>query len=312
MLLRFTLLLLLICSGCGVRPKTPEYCRQYAHLKNHKPNMIPNSSSEYYVLLLADARHLDYSDGKCLLRTLVKHPSDGSKNSDVGHAWILLHGVVDGKSVIVEGGHSGELGWCQPRYFDGIMNNIDYGYSNPTQKEKQCPRYEPNPIRYLWETQRDGFFQNEAGGHRPTYAIKINLTPKQFKSILLYINPMHYDYSNYAITGNQCSSFVANVAQIAGVNLCCKVTIPIPQRIRIGKEGYTLWEDPGYSQLTISTPDILEKSMMLAVEEGKVEYALPYYLKNRRKRRCPRCHWHTLCETLSDFPYRYKRARLFY
>lgn len=310
MLLRISILLLALCSGCSYVPRTAEYQEQYLHLKNHKPSYSHCHCSKYFVLLLVNARHLDYSNGKCLLRTLVKHPSDGSKNTDVGHAWILLHGYIDGKPVVIEGGHSGELGLAQPRYFDGIMNYVDYGYSNPNQREVQEPKYEPNPVKYLWETQKDGFFQKGAGGHFPTYAIKIDLTPNQFAAIMSYIDPSHYDYSNYAITGNQCSSFVANVAQIADLELCSVVSIPIPQKIRVGSGEFVLWEDYCYSQLTISSPDILEKSMMRAVDEGRAHYALPFYLKKWKKRRCIFCNWRNFCDTVSKIPERYQRIRL--
>ncbi|MFQ5730011.1 MAG: hypothetical protein ACE5GN_06590, partial [Waddliaceae bacterium] len=89
--------ILFFLTSCGRHFKTPSYAQQYVHLNQHFYAGQKVSSSDYYLILAVDARHLDYSNGKELLRTMVKHPSDGSKNSDVGHAWILLHGVVDGK-----------------------------------------------------------------------------------------------------------------------------------------------------------------------------------------------------------------------
>ena len=82
-----------------------------------------------------------------------KHPSDGSKNGDVGHAWIYLQGNVNGESIVIEGGHSGELGICQPKYFDGIMNYVEYGYADSSCGEMCCLRNEPNPVKYLWASQ---------------------------------------------------------------------------------------------------------------------------------------------------------------
>jgi hypothetical protein len=267
--------------------------------------------ANYYLILAIDARHLDYSNGKELLKTMVKHPSDGSKNSDVGHAWILLHGIVDGKCVVVEGGHSGELGRRQPKYFEGVMNYIDYGYSNPSEEQKRCPRGEPNPIKHLWEAQKDGFFQEGSGGHKPTFAAKINLTKAQFESICTFIDPRHYDYSNYAITGNQCSSFAAYVAQLAGVELDFEVAIPIPQILSVNRRRYILWEDPQYSLITLSSPDILEKSLMEAVARGRAEYILPWYLKHRYPKKGFRRKTFELYRAIRYFPSRYKRALQF-
>ena len=262
------ILCVLAFSGCYYKPHSEAYQRLYSHLDGHKPKKKNIIASDFYLILLVNARHLDYSDGKRLLKTIRKHPSDGSKNGDVGHAWILLKGVVNGKPWMIEGGHSGELGQFQPRYFDGIMDRIESG--------------DANPVGYLWEVQRDGFFQMGSGGHRPSYAIKVDLTEKQFLAILSFIDPRHYDYPNYALFGNQCATFVAAVAKIVHLDLNCEVTIPIPQSLSMGQKTFYLWSDPSYSQLTLSSPDILEQSMMQAVEEERVEYALPFYLKSKR------------------------------
>lgn len=232
-------IVLLLITGCSWQPQTQSYKSQYAHINTHRPIGRGVSRSQYYLVMLVEACHLDYSDGKSFLRTMVKHPSDGTKNSDVGHAWILLHG----ESYTIEGGHSGELGIDQPRYFEGVMNNIDDGFQNP--------------IQYLWATQGDGFFQRGSGGHKPTFAAKVNLTKEQFDAIKSFIET--YGYSSYAITSTQCSSFVSCVGRLAGIDLECDVTISVPRTMRIGREEYSLWNDPKYSFITISSPDILEK-----------------------------------------------------
>ena len=64
------------------------------------------ASLENFIIFAVDARKLDYSDCSRLLKTMAKHPSDGSKNSDVGHAWIYLK---QGDSIL-QGGHSAERG----------------------------------------------------------------------------------------------------------------------------------------------------------------------------------------------------------
>lgn len=255
-------------TGC-YKPHSEAYRQLYAHLDYQTETPTPVCKSDYFLIVFVEARHLDYTDNYSFLKTVAKHPSDGSKNRDVGHAWIYLEGIVDGQKVFVSGGHSGELGIIQARYFDGIMNNIDFGCANPTKADFLCPKIEENPVKYLWEVQRDGFFQCGAGKHRPTYAAKINLTAEQFFRILDFI--ACYNYRDYAITANQCSSFVAQVASLGGLDLDCEVTMEIQPCLNLKGEKLQLWSDPTYSLLTISSPDILERSLMQAVSEGRAE-----------------------------------------
>lgn len=218
--------------------------------------------SEYFLVILVDARHLDYSNTLSLLQTIAKHPSDGSKNGDVGHAWIYLQGIQNGERVFLEGGHSGERGIIQPKYFDGVMNYAEAG--------------DPNPIRYLWECQHDGFFQWGNGGHYPTYAAKIDLTPEQFHCILNFIE--NYPFSHYFLTENQCSSFVTQVAARANFFLEDKIVIEMAQALNFGDGSIRLWTSPRYANLILSSPDILEHSLIQAVEEGQATDALEWYL----------------------------------
>lgn len=250
----------------------------------HSKKICERIDSDRFLVILVDAPHLDYSDCRRLLKSVVKHPRNGCKNGDVGHAWIYLHG----EGLCLEGGHSGELGVVQPKYFDGVMDRIDRG--------------DPNPAKYLWAIQRDGFFQHGTGGHRATYAVKVDITTEQCREILKFIES--YPFPEYAIAGNQCSTFVAQVAALAGLELECEVTIPIDQQIRIGKCTYTLWTDPKYSSLTISSPDILEKSLQQAVEEGKVEYFPVRYVPRPKK------GLSNLCISIKRFPGRYRRLQL--
>ncbi|MGA8165142.1 MAG: hypothetical protein WB791_08990 [Waddliaceae bacterium] len=247
----FIALLFLLSSCASQKSYDPVHAIEGLCFSAMKP-------AECFLVVLVDARHLDYSNGKSLLESLAKH-------NDVGHAWIYLQGVVNGKTVVVEGGHSGELGILYPKYMAGVMDNIE--------------ARDPNPIRYLWETQRDGFFQKGAGSHRPTFAAKVDLTQPQFEAILAYIDPRHFDYSNYAITGNQCASFVSQVAQIAGLEIACEVTIPIEKSLSIWEKTYVLWTDRRYSFLTISSPDVVEQSLINSVRAGKGEYALSWYIQ---------------------------------
>lgn len=255
-----------LLSGCCHRPLSDSYRDFYSHLScPHK--VCDMCESEYFIIFLVEARHLDYTNNTSFFRTLAKHPSDGSKNGDVGHAWIYLEGNLNNERIVVEGGHSGELGIVQPKYVEGVIEGCEGG--------------DDNPISYLWATQRDGFFQKGSGGHIPTFAVKIDLTEEQFREVLQYIE--RYPFSRYSVTQDQCSSFLVGIGGVIGICLEHEVTMAIQSEVWLGREKIVLWRDPCYSKITFSTPDILEKSLMELVREGRGEYALSWYLKRHRR-----------------------------
>lgn len=285
-LITFAVYLLLVCS-CSSTPSRQSYLNQYAHIDKHLCQSQEMSESDYFLVILVDARHLDYSNSQRFLQTFTKHPANGSKEGSVGHAWILLKG----KDCIVEGGHTGEYGIIRPRYVDGINQYIVQG--------------DPNPVRYLWEPLNDGVFQKGAGGHTPSYAAKFDITEEQFHSILTFIHPKRYPYENYSLTGRQCTSLVAQVAALADIHLDTEVRMKILQQGKIAGCTIPFWRDPQYAELTFSTPDILEKSLMEKVQHGEAECALSWYFRNipsPKKREA-------LINTLQQFPYRYHRHR---
>lgn len=275
--------LCLLFVSCSYYPNSAAYRSLYSHLDSSYTYCQPMQESPFFLVMLVEARHLDYSSPASFFKTLAKHPSDGSKNGDVGHAWIYLYG----NSSFIEGGHSGELGYLQPRYMEGVFQHYELGNSNP--------------ISYLWECQRDGFFQNGPGHHYPTFAAKVDLTKDQYFRILNFIQC--YNYSEYAITGNQCTSFVAQVAAFAGLDLECEITLPVDCNLCLGGHRISLWEDPTFSEITFSSPDILERSLMKAVREGKAEYALPWYQKTHPNKRIP------TMQDIIRFPERYIRFK---
>lgn len=149
------------------------------------------------------------------------------------------------------------------------MNYIDFGYANPTSSQMECRVYEPNPAKYLWDVQFDGYFEWGSGGHVPTFGAKIDLTAEEFDRILAFIQS--YDYRCYSLVGNQCSSFATHVASLGGIDLECETTIEIEPVMLFRGEKIRFWTDPSYSRLTLSTPDVLERSLMRAVREGTME-----------------------------------------
>lgn len=253
---------LLLLTSCGWRPSA-EYREFYSHLNENYCHSTPMQETDFYVIFYVDAPHLDYTNNYTLIQTIAQHPN-GSKNRDVGHAWIYLHGVIDGEPVYIEGGHSGELGIVQAKYFDGIMNYIDFGLANPTKEQTRNPtQYEPNPVKYLWEVQKDGFFQEGSGGHCPTFAVKVDITEKQFIEILYLLET--YPFPEYSLIGNQCCSFIAQVCALLDLPIEYHMTILIEPNLKLGKDEVRLWSYPQYSLFTFGSPDILERSLMKLV-----------------------------------------------
>jgi hypothetical protein len=267
-------LFLTSCTCC-----TRGYEDFYGHLQTFQTPCCPMQEDENFLIILVDACHLDYSDACEFFQSVAIHPN-GSKKGDVGHTWIYLQGKYKGQPFVLEGGHSGEREEFPARYFDGIMNYNDWGYANPTAEQMLCPRYEPDPIKYLWTMREDGFFQKGSGGHRPTFAAKISLSSQQFEEIIGFIRPSRYPYRYYGLLGPQCCTFVAQVASLAGLSLQTQITMHVSPRVYFGRTWIHLWKDCRYSTLTFSTPDRLEKSLMQAVNNGEAEYALDWYLEN--------------------------------
>lgn len=271
---------LVFLSSCACRSR--EYQCFYSHLQMFQPPCTPMQEDDYFLIILVDACHLDYTDACQFFQSVATHPSNGSRRGDVGHAWIYLQGKrKDGSVFVLEGGHSGERLEPPPRYFDGIMNYNDWGYANPTREQMRNPCYEPNPIKYLWTMREDGFFQKGSGGHIPTFAVKVSLSRQQFEEILSFVKPSSYPYRRYALLGPQCCTFVAQVAALAGLSLNTQTTMAVSPMIYYRKTWIRLWEDPCYSTLVFSTPDVLEKSLIQAVESGEAEYALDWYLQHK-------------------------------
>lgn len=237
---------------------------------------------------------------------MCKHPSDGGKEGNVGHCWILLHGYEGDKEVCIEGGHSGELGEIQPKYFEGVMNYFKYGYLDPTPEQMNCPRYEPNPIKYLWEVQKDGYFQKGSGNYEPTYAALVPLTQEQYFKIKQAL--AEYDFKKYSITENQCATLVALVGKQIDLPIEHKVVVPIASSLNYATFHLRLWEDPFYSRITLSVPDKVECSLMRAVAAGQAIPVLKWYNNQFGKKKKPSLK--ERMETVRCFPERFTRYLL--
>lgn len=195
---------------------------------------------------------------------MAKHPSNGSKNRDVGHAWFYLEGSINGKKLILEGGHSGELGIDQPTYSQGLLENIALGANDP--------------VRYLFCALEDGFFQKGSGGHKPTFSAKKNLTEEEMERVVKHVR--QYPFPKYSLTGKQCCTLIQEMADLFGIHLSIEKTIHIPQNVKIGKKWVTLWNDKAYSSLTFACPDLLEQELKRAVAGKQLEPG-PKWRKSR-------------------------------
>ena len=214
-------------------------------------------ASENFIIFAVDARKLDYSSASKLIRTIAKHPSDGSKNSDVGHAWIYLKQG----SHMLQGGHSAERGIIQPRYLEGVCLLAEEG--------------DPNPARYLLAEQSDGYFEIGDGGHRPTFAARIDLSADEAEKVRAFIEA--YPFERYALSEKSCATFVAEVAALVGLELDYRQKIKLPRQL----QGLPLWSDPVYSEITIASPDRLEQSLRELVHSGRAADATAWLIRQR-------------------------------
>ncbi|MEC7840480.1 MAG: hypothetical protein VX777_10625 [Chlamydiota bacterium] len=281
----FLLIFSLLAQNCFAYSTSKAYKKQYGYLKEYKAYPQDIVETDYYLIILVDAKHLDYSNSQSFLTTFTKHPTTGNKSCNVGHVWLYLKSP----NSVIEGGHTGEFGVDCPKYVDGIIDLVN--------KEDR------NPVRYLWETLNDGYFQEGSGGHYPTFAAKIDLSEEEYDAIKTFIDPRSYPYKSYSLTKRQCVSLVSQVLALVGVEIETDVTMKINQFAKIGGEKVKLWDNSSYSSITFSSPDIAEKSLISLVDTGKAEYALAWYQKKTKRNNAP------IVETIKRFPERYLRHK---
>lgn len=263
---------------------------------------LASDDKNHLLLFCLDAPGLNYASLKDFLLTMCKHPNTFNKEGRVGHAWICL--LEEGKfDQLLEVGHSGELGIVQPKYFNGVLNLNASGYSDLLAPSQSRPyRFEPNPIKYLFDPLNDGFLQRGAGGHQPTSVFGVWISDAQKKKIFEVLS--NYPKHIYSLCEYQCCGFIEQVAKSIGIHLTSNITIPIEREIISQGVSIRLWKDEEYSQITVKTVDHLCESLILALEAKLVEDRTGFYQKYiYRKKRKP------LWKTISQFPKRYHNLK---
>jgi hypothetical protein len=268
--LSFTLCLFFVCA-CSPR-LSDEYQQKYSYLSsirclNKSPSGF-NGTDPYYLVVLVDAKHLDYSTPGKYFETL-SYGLFKRHDPNIGHAWIILCGQDAHGTFLFEGGHTGEFGCIAPKYFDHIVDLSIHKKSE-------------NPITYLYTLLPDGQVEIGSGGHHPTFAAAFSLNQEGFFRIKKLI-AKEYDFSSWGILGPNCVQFARVCLAATGIQINCEEEIPIPQVFSINGEKIRLWENPAFSCILAQTPELLEKRLLELVQNGQALPATRWYAYRKYK-----------------------------
>jgi len=224
--------------------------------------LLPSSDAEIRcsLVVLVDAVGIDYATGEAFFRTMARHPRCRKQDHSVGHAWMILRGPV-----WVECGHTGEFGLDEPDLKDSLLGALK--------------RNDPDPLACFWRPLTNGRFELGSGGHVPSAAVEFDLSPRQYEAIRKFIHD--YDYRMFCVRDRVCTHFVTQAAALAGITLGHRVTINIPKQAHFDGRLINWWTDAKYSRLTYGSPDVLEKSLKKAVENGVGRNVLEKYKKQQ-------------------------------
>ncbi len=222
-----------------------------------------NPTDEYFLVVLVDARHADYTSPRAYLSTLTSSMIK-QHSPDPGHAWIVLAGKKDGKPWIFEGGHSVDCSLLTKNYVANI-----FGFTSIDK--------DPNPARHLFLPTKQGLFEYGPGENRPTFGAAVPLTKEGFEKILKLFEEDGYNFSNWGIEGPNCVQFALSCLASVGVEFNCEDFLPVPESFSFFGNEFRLWSDPSYSTLNIKTPDLLEKRLWELVKSGSAFCATQWY-----------------------------------
>ena len=254
----------LVFVSCSSR-LSDSYVAQYQYLRDIREcaSSYPQfrGEDEYSLLVLVEARHLDYSSPEAFFTSMhygLLLPQDPT----IGHAWIKLSGKINGKPWTFEGGHTGEFGLTAPKYFDEVVR-LSFETSDP------------NPAKYLFSSLPDGYLQKGPGGHFPTLVVAFPLTKEEFLNLYRFIQK--YDFTQWSLQNHQCVHFVQACLGTIGVPIFCTQTLHLPHEFIWKNERIRLWQDAEYGELTLATPDALEKALFQEVLKKRALIAMKWY-----------------------------------
>lgn len=210
----------------------------------------PVGDEGYFLHILNEAAHWDYSTTRSLLFSIWQRPW--------GHSWLLLESPENRW----EFGHTGDLGLVEPRYHDGVFQQARAGH--------------PDAIAYLWQTRSDGIFQTGKPKRPPTFVWQMPITRRRHQRIHEYV--MQRNYDPFGVTANNCTDMVIEVAALAGIHLVHRIRLTGPKEVSICGQRRRVWTDPKYRILEYSTPEVLEADLRHLVALGVGRNATAWYL----------------------------------
>lgn len=247
--------------------KTESWLWRYSYLEDIRtlsknfPSFSPND--EYFLVVLVDARHADYTSPQGYVTSLAEG-FIRQHYLDPGHAWIVLAGKKDGKPWIFEGGHTVNCPDVTKYYLKNVLGVFS-------------DEEDPNPARYLFAPTNIGSLEHGPGDSRPTFAAAIPLTEEGFQRVLTLFDEDGYDFSRWGIQGPNCIQFALSCLATVGIEFDCHEPFPVPPSFSFFGKKIHLWSDPEYSRLDIRTPDLLEKRLYELVQQGTAYFAMPWY-----------------------------------
>lgn len=272
MIFRYLLCLAVLLSclpACATIPTVVEphpdvevFSTSEVHARFSEGRTAPASDAAAYSLIVLVAPiGIDFSSVSNMLKTFHTRPRGGKSKDTVGHSWVML---CEGGRCL-ECGHSGEHGFEDNNYYQGALALAKAG--------------DPNPAKALFRTMDDGEFVTHSSGHKPQIAVRFRLTEQEFAKAREFI--AGYDYKHFALTGGQCTSFAAGVAGAAGIELGSRITLALPRVLDFRGAEFVFWTDPKYSSISFSAPEVLEQSLLQALELGLGEDALEWYRRGK-------------------------------
>ena len=236
----------------------------------------------YIFTIKVDTVGYDYSSGEAFIKSMAKRAS--KKAEGVGHSWVRLEDVR--YNIVSEGGHSGENG---DRGKNGKITNSNFltyakgvaylAFMPPTAPSplKDIPEADPaNPARWLWYIYEDGEWKRDSGGHTKVDSeLSVSISKEQYDAIKAKIDAFDSDESllrNYGLTGNQCTSTAASLADMAGVHIDPYVQLNIPSSATLDGHELRLWTDPKYSSIRFAIPEKMEQELKMWRGSGDYVY----------------------------------------